>query len=211
MSTPAVELGVRPDAEQVHLQRPAFAIVAALTKRIDMSGWQRQKPKRYVAGRRPPSPQEHERQRLAHEAESEAHQANSGGLDWLTTMRKKESDKSKAAADWGKGMIACKPHKINGVKKRNPHPRATWVCEFARPRSVVRYFARLRDFLRIAGLFECPPNVRRFHNVISSVQRFTPIDFKSFRSAADKQNPPRQSRHTSAFLLRVDLPHSQMG
>jgi len=30
MSTPAVELGVRPDAEQVHLQRPAFAIVAAL-------------------------------------------------------------------------------------------------------------------------------------------------------------------------------------
>jgi hypothetical protein len=39
-----------------------------------------------------------------------------------------------------------------------------------------------------------------------------PIAFKTFRSDADKINPSRQSRHTSAFLLRVDLPHSlQMG
>ena len=93
--TPAVELGVRPDAEQVHLQRPAFAIVAALTKRIDISGWQRQQPGRYVAGRRPPSPEEFERQRRAHEAESEAHQANSGGVDWLTTMQKKNPKKAR--------------------------------------------------------------------------------------------------------------------
>jgi hypothetical protein len=95
MSTPAVELGVRPNAEQVHLQRHAFAIVAALTKRIDMSGWQRQQPERYVAGRRPPSPEEHKRQLLAHEAESEAHQANNGGLDWLTTMQRKNPKKAK--------------------------------------------------------------------------------------------------------------------
>jgi len=95
MSTAAVELGVRPDAEQVHLQRPAFAIVAALTKRIDVSGWQRQKLERYVAGRRPPLPEEHEHQRLAHEAESEPHQANSGGVDWLTILQRKNLKKAK--------------------------------------------------------------------------------------------------------------------
>lgn len=63
--------------------------------RSDMSGWQRQQPERYVAGRREPSPEEHERQRLAHEQEMEAHQPNSGGLDWLTTMQRKDPKKAK--------------------------------------------------------------------------------------------------------------------
>ena len=48
-----------------------------------------------MAGRREPSPEEHERQRLAHEAESEAHQANIDGLDWLTTMQRKNPKKAK--------------------------------------------------------------------------------------------------------------------
>jgi hypothetical protein len=48
-----------------------------------------------VAGRRPPSPEENERQRLAHEREMEAHRPNSGGLDWLTTMQKKNPKKAK--------------------------------------------------------------------------------------------------------------------
>jgi hypothetical protein len=43
------------------------------------------------------------------------------------------------------------------------------------------------------------------------VQLFTPIDFKSFRSDADKRNPSRQSRHWSEVLLRVLRPHSQIG
>ena len=63
--------------------------------RLDHSGWQRSQPERHVAGRRPPSPEERERQRLAHETESEAHQANSGGLDWLTTIQKKNPKKAK--------------------------------------------------------------------------------------------------------------------
>ena len=60
-----------------------------MSNREDMSGWQRGQPERHVAGRRPPSPEEYERQRLAHEAESEAHQANSGGLNWLITLGKR--------------------------------------------------------------------------------------------------------------------------
>ena len=57
--------------------------------RSDHSGWQRGQPERQVAGRRKPSAEEHERQRLAHEREMEAHQANSGGLDWLITLEKR--------------------------------------------------------------------------------------------------------------------------
>jgi len=57
--------------------------------RLDHIGWQRSQPERHVAGRRPPSPEEHEGQRLAHEQEMEAHQANAGGLDWLTTLQRK--------------------------------------------------------------------------------------------------------------------------
>jgi hypothetical protein len=59
------------------------------------SGWSRSQPERYVGGRRPQSPAEHERQRLAHEEASAAHQANSGGLDWLTTLQKKDPTKAK--------------------------------------------------------------------------------------------------------------------
>ena len=63
--------------------------------RADHSGWQRGQPERWVAGRRKPSPQERKRQRLAHEQEMEAHQANSGGLDWLSTMQKRNPKKAK--------------------------------------------------------------------------------------------------------------------
>jgi len=63
--------------------------------RSDHSGWQRQQPERHVAGRRPPSPAETKCQRLAHEQEMEAHQPNSGGLDWLTTMQKKNLKKAR--------------------------------------------------------------------------------------------------------------------
>ncbi len=63
--------------------------------RSDHSGWQRGQPERQVAGRRKPSAEEHERQRLAHEREMEAHQANSGGLDWLITLEKKDPKKAK--------------------------------------------------------------------------------------------------------------------
>lgn len=98
--------------------------------RVDQSGWQRGQPERHVAGRRPPSPEEHERQRLAHEQEMEAHQPNSGGLDWLTTMQKKESEKSQAAATDdavpGEGMIEEFPW-LKKVEKRHSqmcrHPR----------------------------------------------------------------------------------------
>ena len=61
--------------------------------RSDHSGWQKSQPERHVVGRRPPSPEEHERQRLAHE--SEAHQPNGGGLDWFSVMQKKNPTKAK--------------------------------------------------------------------------------------------------------------------
>lgn len=64
--------------------------------RSDHSGWQRQwGDKRYIGGRRSPSAAEHERQRLAHEEENSAHQANSGGLNWLITLGKKDAKKAK--------------------------------------------------------------------------------------------------------------------
>jgi hypothetical protein len=64
------------------------------TNRKDMSGWQRQfGSERYVGGRRPDSPQERERQRLAHEQEMESHPPS--GLDWLTALQGKNPEKAK--------------------------------------------------------------------------------------------------------------------
>ena len=64
--------------------------------RSDHSGWQRGHPERHVAGRRPPSPAEDARRRLAHEAELAAHQANSGsGPDWLTVLQRTDPEKAK--------------------------------------------------------------------------------------------------------------------
>jgi len=69
---------------------------AMTNNRSDMSGWQRQYgDKRYVGGRRDPSPTEEERKRLAHEDDNSAHQANSGGLNWLVTLEKKDPKKAK--------------------------------------------------------------------------------------------------------------------
>ena len=76
-----------------------------------LSRWQRAQPVRYVAGRRSPSPTEHERQRLAHEAESEAHQADSGGLDWFTTISKKN------------------PTKAKQLQQTTPHPSPLQSCD----------------------------------------------------------------------------------
>lgn len=63
--------------------------------RRDHSGRQRGHPpeQRYVAGRRPDSPEERERKRKAHEAESELHPAS--GIDWLTAMQRKDPEKAK--------------------------------------------------------------------------------------------------------------------
>jgi hypothetical protein len=57
--------------------------------RVDHSGPQRSQPERHVAGRREPFPEEHERQKLAHEEENSAHQPNSGRLNWLITLEKR--------------------------------------------------------------------------------------------------------------------------
>lgn len=78
-----------------------------MTNRDEMSGWQRGQPERHVAGRRPPSPEEYERQRLAHDAESEAHQANRGGLDWLITLEKKGPEESQTAATNCAASVSC--------------------------------------------------------------------------------------------------------
>jgi hypothetical protein len=64
--------------------------------RSDHPGWRRQQPERYVAGRRPDTPENREIARLAHEAESEAHQANSGdGPDWLTVLTRTDPERAK--------------------------------------------------------------------------------------------------------------------
>jgi hypothetical protein len=50
---------------------------------------------RYVGGRRPDTPDERARKRLAHLQEMQAHQPNGGGLDWLTTLQRTDPKKVK--------------------------------------------------------------------------------------------------------------------